>query len=386
MRHWIAAVLLGTWFTLALAQDAQPPAPEQLSLDIREAVVRVPATVKDAFNKEISGDVLVTTFRPQGPGPFPLVVMNHGRSTDTRAQAPRQRFEPIARFFVRKGFAVAVPQRLGYGASANAGDPEDNMSCDRPRYQPAGDAAAAQVLVVVAHMRQQPDIDPSRLVVMGQSLGGFTTVATNAAKPDGLVAAINFAGGHGGNPVERPGNPCQAYLLENTFGTWGKTASAPMLWVYVENDKYFNPKNSRAWFDAFVKAGGKAEYKLLAPFGDDGHTLLGRAGDIWQPIVDEFLARHGFTTPGVIAKPAVTGPGKALDAAAVPLISDKTRSETYSKYLAAKPPKAVALGSGGRLGYATGDDALSNALGFCQRRTGVACKLYAVDDDVVWVP
>ena len=386
MRYLVALSFLLTFSLQASAQDVQPAPPEQLSLDIREAIVRVPVTVKDAFNKEISGDVLVTTFRPQGPGPFPLVVMNHGRDSATRAQAPRQRYEPIARFFIRKGFAVAVPQRLGYGVSASAGDPEDSMSCNNPRYQPAGDAAAVQVLAVVAHMRKEADIDPGRLVIMGQSLGGFTTVATAATRPDGLAAAINIAGGHGGNPETRPGNPCQAYLLENTFAAWGKTATAPMLWMYSENDKYFNPKNARAWFEAFTKAGAKAEFKLMPPFGDDGHALLVRANDLWQPVVDEFLARHGFTTPGVMGKPAVTGLGKALDATAVPLISSKQRDETYPKYLAAKSPKAFALGSGGRLGYAWGDDAMSNALGFCQRRTGLPCKLYAVDNDVVWVP
>ena len=385
MRYLVALSFLLTFSHQASAQDVQPAAPEQLSLDIREAIVRVPVTVKDAFNKEITGDVLVTTFRPQGPGPFPLVVMNHGGSA-TPAQDPRPRYEPIARFFIRKGFAVAVPQRLGYGVSASAGDPEDEMSCSNPRYQPAGDAAAVQVLAVVAHMRKEADIDPSRLVIMGQSLGGFTTVATAATKPDGLVAAINIAGGSGGNPVTRPGNPCKAYLLEYTFAAWGKTATAPMLWMYSENDKFFNPKNSRAWFDAFTKAGAKAEFKLMPPFGDDGHALLVRANDLWQPVVDEFLARHGFTTPGVMSKPAVTGLGKALDAAAVPLISAKLRDEAYPKYLAAKSPKALALGSGGRLGYASGDDAMSNALGICQRRTRLPCKLYAVDNDVVWVP
>lgn len=386
MRHFIFLCVSLGFAHLAAAQDLQPPAPEQLSLDIREAIVRVPVTVKDAFNKEISGDVLVTTFRPQGAGPFPLVVMNHGRKTDTRAQDPRQRYEPIARFFIRKGFAVAVPQRLGYGASASAGDPEDSMSCSQPRYKPAGDAAAAQVLAVVAHMRKDADIDPTRLVIMGQSLGGFTTVAAAATKPDGLIAAINVAGGHGGNPETRPGDPCQAYLLENTFGAWGKTAAAPMLWLYTENDKYFNPKNSRAWFDSYTKAGAKGEYKLMPAFGEDGHQLLGRAADLWQPVVDEFLAKHGFAVPGTLAKPAVTGAGKAVDASAVPMISAKQRDEVYQKYLAAQSPKAIALGSGGRIGYATGQDAMSNALGFCQRRTGQPCKLYAVDNDVVWVP
>jgi len=238
----------------------------------------------------------------------------------------------------------------------------------------------------VAHMRAQPDIDPARLVIIGQSLGGFTTVAANAARPDGLIAAINVAGGHGGNPEERPGNPCQAYMLGNTFGVWGKTANAPMLWLYTENDKYFSPKNSRSWFDAYVKAGGKAEYKLMPAFGDDGHQLLGRAGDLWQPVVDEFLARHGFATPGTITRPTVTGAGKAIDVAAVPMISARQREDIYQRFLSAKSPKAIAIGSGGRMGFASGDDAMSNALGFCQRRTGQPCKLYAVDDDVVWTP
>ena len=385
MRYLVALSFLLTLSHQASAQDVQPAPPEQLSLDIREAIVRVHVTVKDAFNKEITGDVLVTTFRPQGPGPFPLVVMNHGRKSSTRAQDPRQRYEPIARFFIRKGFAVAVPQRLGYGVSASAGDPEHLTSCENPRYQPAGDAAAVQVLAVVAHMRKEADIDPNRLVIMGDSVGGFTTVATAATKPDGLVAAINIAGGNGGNPVT-PGNPCKAHLLESTFAAWGKTATAPMLWMYSENDQYFNPKNARAWFDAFTKAGAKAEFKLMPPFGDDGHALLVRANDLWQPVVDEFLARHGFTTPGVMGKPAVTGLGKALDAAAVPLISSKRRDEGYLRYLAAKSPKAFALGSGGIFGGAWGDDAMSNALGLCQRRTGLPCKLYAVDNDVVWVP
>ena len=386
MRYLVALSFLLTFSHQASAQDVQPAPPEQLSLDIREAIVRVPVTVKYAAMNEITGDVLVTTYRPQGPGPFPLVVMNHGRDSATRAQDPRPRPEPIARFFIRKGFAVAVPQRLGYGASASLGDPENSGSCESPRYQQAGDAAAVQVLAVVAHMRKEADIDPSRLVIMGQSFGGFATVAAAATKPDGLVAAINIAGGSGGNAVTRPGNPCNSYRLGLTFAAWGKTATAPMLWIYSENDQFFHPRHTRAWFDAFTKAGAKAEFKLMPPFGDDGHALLARGNDLWQPVVDEFLARHGFTTPGAMGKPAVTGLGKALDVAAVPLISAKQRDESYPKYLAAKSPKAVALGSGGRLGYASGDDAMSKALGICQRRTGLPCKLYAVDNDVVWVP
>ena len=49
------------------------------------------------------------------------------------------------------------------------------------------------------------------------------------------------------------------------------------------------------------------------------------------------------------------------------------------------PPLAFAVGASGAAGWASGDWAMGRALGYCQRR-GERCKLYAVDDDVVWVP
>lgn len=379
---------------LAAASFAQAPASSSnvdssastaLDVDTREAVERVEVSVKDAFGKESKGALLVTTFRPQGAGPFPLVIINHGRSTDTRTTYGRQRFEGAARYFVRKGFAVAVPLRFGYGELAALGDPEDSMSCSNPRYQPAGEAAAQQVVAVAKHMQSQPDIDAKRLVVIGQSLGGFTTVAMTTLQPAGLVAAINFAGGHGGKPREQPGEPCQAFLLERLFGQWGAQSRTPMLWVYTENDQYFSAKNTRLWHESFVKNGGQAELVMVPPFGDDGHTLFVRGLDLWQPIVDAFLARHGFATPGRIAPPAATGFARIDDVQAVP-IQPQARGTDYPKFLAYQGPRAFAIGSGGRYGWATGDDAMSRALGFCQRRTGQACRLYAVNNDVVWAP
>lgn len=379
---WRRCLAVIGWSAVACAAWAQP----QLDVDTREAIVRVPAAVKDAFGKEVSGDVLVTTFRPTGAGPFPLVIINHGRDSDTRMQTPRPRYDSAARYFLRKGFAVAVPQRFGYGEVAAVGDPEDQMGCDAPRYRPAVEAAAHQVLAVARYMQAQPDIDPARLVIVGQSVGGFTTVAATSMRPPGLIASINFAGGHGGNPKTRAGEPCSAGRIEQAMGHFGSLAQAPMLWVYTENDLYFSPRNSRAWAEAFSKAGGKVDYRLLPPFGQDGHQLFTGAADRWQPVVEEFLGRHGFAVAGVIPRPVATGPGKAGDVAAVPLLPTKTRDEEYPKYVAAAAPKALAISPTGRMGWAFGDDVLSRALAFCQRRTGELCKLYAVDNDVVWAP
>jgi len=42
---------------------------------------------------------------------------------------------------------------------------------------------------------------------------------------------------------------------------------------------------------AFTAAGGKAEYHLMPPFGNEGHYFIGSpdAIPIWSPIVSKFL-------------------------------------------------------------------------------------------------
>jgi dienelactone hydrolase len=48
--------------------------------------------------------------------------------------------------------------------------------------------------VAIAYARTLPQVDAAHVVAMGVSSGGFATVALTAKAPDGLVAAINFAG------------------------------------------------------------------------------------------------------------------------------------------------------------------------------------------------
>ena len=45
-------------------------------------------------------------------------------------------------------------------------------------------------------------------------------------------------------------------------------------------------------FDAYVGAGGRAEYVALAAFGSDGHRVFTSADvlALWQPLVEKFLA------------------------------------------------------------------------------------------------
>jgi hypothetical protein len=70
----------------------------------------------------------------------------------------------------------------------------------------------------------------------------------------------------------------------------------PCWWLYAENDKYFGPAASKAWFGDFQRGGGKGRYVLNAPHGNDGHQLFYAPDGItvWPPVVQAFLRDAGF--------------------------------------------------------------------------------------------
>lgn len=297
-RSVTGLLLSGLLALPAIAQETGAPAAGSgstaLATDIHEAVTDIEVGVSDMYGRRISGKVVITQFKPDGDGPFPFVILNHGRSGSNRAQPPRFRYTAQARYFVKRGFAVFEPTRIGYGAMGTDPDPEDSGGCRNKNYAPMAEAASQEILAVIAYAARQRYVDPQRLLIVGQSVGGYSTVATAAKNPPGLIAAINFAGGAGGDPQLHPGEPCEAYKLEKLYGDFGASSKAPMLWVYTENDQYFGPKYSKAWHSAYVSRGGSAQFSLMPSFGSDGHSLFSAGLTIWEPVVSQFLDRHGF--------------------------------------------------------------------------------------------
>jgi dienelactone hydrolase len=373
----------------ALPAHAQASPPDELTpaQDLHEQVLRLPVTVKDGYGRQETKSIALTVFKPGGDGPYPLVIMSHGRATaERRAQQGRQRFEPLARYLVGKGFVVLVPTRVGYGDTQGAFDPEDHGGCNTMRVEPVAAAASDQVLAALEFARTLPYVDASRWVAMGQSVGGLTTVAVASRNPPGLVAAINFAGGSGGDPQHRPGQPCMPVQIERLWRAQAGTAQVPMLWLYWDNDKYWGADVPKRWHQAFTDGGGKAELHTLPAAGSDGHGGLGIDMNHWVPIVESYLARAGFTRSGVVARPPAASHGVRVDDVAKVPTSQSNREGAYRRFLDAKLPRAFAIGPRGAAAWASGDWAMGRALGFCQRRSGDRCKLYAVDDDVVWEP
>ena len=236
--------------------------------------------------------LVTTVYRPPGEGPFPLAIVNHGSPRDA-ADRRKQERDPMraqARWFVGRGFAVAVPMRRGYGASE--GDFSEGFGpCDAADFYAGGRAAAADIGAVLAFFRFHAFVDPNRIVLAGQSAGGWGVLAVASQNPEGVVAIVNFAGGRG-SPA--PDQNCSALRLIEAAGAFGRTARIPSLWIYTENDRYVGPALSIRMAAAYRDSGGRAEFHLLPPFGSDGHALFARAVDRWGPLVQPFLAARGL--------------------------------------------------------------------------------------------
>lgn len=286
MAMYLRLLCLLAWCTIGGAATAA----------LHEEQLDVPVQVKNAYGKDVAQAIKVTLFFDDTQQrPMPVLVLNHGRAVDAkgRAELGRARFGVASKYFAARGFLVAVPTRVGYGVSGGE-DVEDTGACDRKNYPPGYTAAAAQTLAVLDAVRRRPDAAADRAVIVGQSYGGATAVAVAALNPPGVLASINFAGGGGGNPVTRPAQPCEPQKLTQMFRGYGETARIPMLWIYTENDLFFGARWPREWFEAYVGAGGKAEFVQFPPHGDNGHLLFSRFPEVWQPKVDEFLDRLGF--------------------------------------------------------------------------------------------
>jgi len=232
--------------------------------------------------------------RPGEPGRYPLALISHGspRSIDEHASMSPSAILPQALEFARRGWAAVVVMRRGYGSSG--GDWADGYgSCGNPNYIAAATAGAADLKAAIAFLLRRPDIDPSRVIGVGVSAGGFATVALTADAPAELVAAISFAGGRGSiHDYE----VCHEERLIEAFRLFGKRSRIPMLWVYAENDHFFGPRLAEQLKAAFTSGGGNVEFVAAPAFGRDGHRLFSMAGiPAWSGYVDDFLRQHDLT-------------------------------------------------------------------------------------------
>ncbi|HMD58413.1 MAG TPA: hypothetical protein VKG66_01415, partial [Steroidobacteraceae bacterium] len=117
-------------------------------------------------------------FRPAGAGPYPVLIMLGDLASEQRAG-----FDPFIQYCVRElHLAVVVPvlrEGADYARALRAQD-----------FDADADGALRDVGSVLVWIGLQPDLDRSRVALMGQGLGGSLALQTAAEYSDRLRAAI----------------------------------------------------------------------------------------------------------------------------------------------------------------------------------------------------
>ena len=234
-------------------------------------------------------------YKPDGTGPFPTVVFNHGSTGVGNDPALfKQTWAPerLARWFTQRGWLVAFPQRRGRGQSDGLYDEgltakREYYSCE-PAVALAGfEHALADLDAAVEWLQRDPEVDIKHMEIAGHSRGGILAIAYAGSRPGVFRGAVNFVGGWMSDKC--PGNSANA--INPVAFKQGAAFAWPTLWLYGENDSFYALAHSRKNFEAFTAAGGKGHFETftLEP-GTNGHSLIAQQG-LWGAAVEAFLAK-----------------------------------------------------------------------------------------------
>jgi dienelactone hydrolase len=127
-------------------------------------------------------------------------------------------------------------------------------------------------------IRSQPFVRKDAAVIVGHSAGGWGALALARHNPKDISAIVAFAPGRGGHANDRLGEVCAPDKLIEAARSFGAGAKVPVTWLVAQNDSYFPPDFSRRMADAFRAGGDKVDFRVLPPFGSEGHWVA-ESGD-----------------------------------------------------------------------------------------------------------
>jgi carboxymethylenebutenolidase len=279
-------------------------------------------------------------FKPEGDGPFPAMLYNHGAA---EGMLSSQAFDQIGPRFVDHGWVFFAPYRRGQGLSADAG-PYIMDAVSAAQSQGTRDAAplvlgvtvllvavllflmrrrrwwlrtvplvmlcflamgafsligtqaraeAAVHLLETDHLndhlaafewlRTQGFVQGDRIATGGNSYGGMVTVL--GAERVAYCAAVDGSGGAQSWDAMRPLRQRMVRAVRN--------ARAPIFFFQAANDYSIAP--TRVLSAEMQRAGKPFELKIFPAYGsspDDGHSFAWGGSAVWAPDVFRFLDAH----------------------------------------------------------------------------------------------
>ena len=176
---------------LLAASSQAPKVPAIPASNILVSMGRL--TVPFGYQKH---DLETLTATAPGAGPFPLALISHGipRSAKELRNVRLRHLLPLAEDFARRGYRAVIFARRGFASSSGTYQESYGRckSVTAGGYLRAGMTGAKDYAAVIDVLAQDPDIDGSTVIALGQSAGGFAVGALASRPPPGLVAVISF--------------------------------------------------------------------------------------------------------------------------------------------------------------------------------------------------
>ncbi|MCG6903289.1 MAG: alpha/beta fold hydrolase [Rhodobacter sp.] len=158
----------------------------------------VPAAVGEGSTGALRLDGLPAAYlKPPGSGPFPAVLYCHAHGGEydlgrrELTEGARWLAAPYAPDLVAAGFAVLCIDMPGFGDRRSEGSESALAKAALWRGQPLFARMLKDQLSAFGWLQQQPDIDPTRIVTLGMSMGAALAMWVAAMVP-GVAGCIQL--------------------------------------------------------------------------------------------------------------------------------------------------------------------------------------------------
>lgn len=231
-----------------------------------------------------------TLYKPAGPGPFPVVLFNHGSSGGPIPPTYTENPRALAGFLVERGIALIIPMRRGRGKSEGV-NMEEPSPCTLDAARQGLAYASSAVDATFDFLRKQPWARMDKLVLAGHSRGGLLAAVYAGDHPGAATGVINFSGGWKNDTCGE--QDINLALFEGA----GKKAAAPGIFLYGRGDGFYSDPSMESYARTYRVAGGKVDFRLYPVSGFNGHLLYRRALPLWAADLDAFLRQAGMIAP-----------------------------------------------------------------------------------------
>ncbi|MGL6261916.1 dienelactone hydrolase family protein [Vibrio sp. WXL210] len=246
--------------------------------------IQIPMTDKGIlWDSEITLEA--TLYKPEGDGPFPTVIFNHG-STGGNKEFASETVNPwgLGKVLNEKNIALIIPMRRGRGRSQ--GRYKEQYTCDPKGIAQGLDYAMASLDASYQFLLKQPWVDKRKVMLAGNSRGGILSLKYASEHPNSFTGVINFSGGWVDDDCISDGISPN----ESIFAASGSTLSIPTLFIYGRNDSFYADQTIEKFVSSYKNAGGSLDFKFYKlGEGVSGHDIFYRHYYLWSYVVDQYL-------------------------------------------------------------------------------------------------